>query len=232
MIEITKLRCKSILTALGLILAASWAVAQSSGHDGDTVVLQSGGGEFFIGGLPSGWRQIAGNDNDIVHHRQWIPIDQGTTDYRDSIVYQSLPRYAGIPAKEFLSGLASDYTQRCPQLLATEVKGSDNANGFDDALLILACTRNSTTDQGEVTLFRAVAGEKSFYVVQRAWLLPPFTPEAIPISGPQFDEASKVINYGHACQLGSQTRPCPAGWDGVLGGLDKNTPAVIFPASQ
>ena len=51
-----------------------------------------------------------------------------------------------------------------------------------------------------------MAGDKSFYVVQRAWLLPPFTPEAIPISGPQFDEASKVISFGHACQLGNQAR--------------------------
>ncbi len=218
------------LTSNGALAQTGTSADQESGYAGDTVVLQGGKGEYFIGGLPAGWRQIPGDHNDVVHERRWVPANQDPSSFKDSIVFQSLPQLAGMAPQKFFENFSQSYRERCTQLLSTDYKSAGNPNGFKDLSVILACTHNKETSGGEVTLFRGIAGSGAFYLIQRGWRLPSFTPEKIPVSGKQFDAATKAVDFGYACQIGNQTRPCPAGWQDVLSGLDESSPSVVFPA--
>lgn len=226
--------CGAVAVAFLIALAGSQARAQSgeSGYSGDTIVLLGGNGEYFVGGLPGGWRQLPARNTGLVSERLWIPANQDPASIKDSIVFQSLPTSAGVPSEAFFRSFAQDYRDRCPNLLATEFKPAVFANGFDDISVILACPENKETAFGEVTLFRAISGSGSFYLIQRGWQLAPFSPDRIPVSGKQFDAATKAVEFGYACEIGNGARPCPAGWEGVLSSLDSSTPGVVFPASN
>ena len=218
--------------AVALALPEARAQSGESGYAGDTIVLKGKNGEFFVGGLPAGWRQIPGRETRLIFERRWIPANQDPSTVRDAIVFQSLPGEAGKPSETFFRQYAQSYRERCPNLLATEFKPAAFANGFDDISVILACPENTETATGEVTLFRAIGGAGSFYLIQRGWQLPPFPPERIPVSGQQFDAATKAIEFGYACEIGNGSRPCPAGWEGVLSSLDSSTSGVVFPAGN
>ena len=219
----------ALSTACLLFVATPPAGAQTSNHSGDTVVMQGGKGEVYIAGLPKGWGVGFQESNEIGHHVEWVPRGQPAKDWRDMIAYQLFPKLIDLSPDQFLAKLADHYAQSCEQVLATDIEGMP-ANGYPGALRVLACTRNKLTGMGEVTLFRAVMGEEAFYVAQRAWRMDPFSPEEIPVTGQQLDGGRKVIEYGLACRQNTTTRPCPAGWDPVIGRLDAAKPLVVYKA--
>lgn len=241
MARLTRRRCglaALILTSvlvfalvLGKLGMDARALAQASNHSGDTVVLQGGDGEVYIAGLPSGWTLGFQESNEIGHHLEWVPDGQAPKDWRDMIAYQLFPKLIELDPDQFLTKMADHYADSCEQVLATDIEGTPN-NGYAGALRVLACTRNKVTGLGEVTLFRAVMGERAFYVVQRAWRMDPFEPDAIPVTGEQLDAGRKLIEYGVACRNNTPQRPCPPGWDRVLGSLDGGTPTVVYKATR
>ena len=125
--------------------------------------------------------------------------------------------------------MADHYADSCDKVLATDIELTPS-NGYPGALRVLACTRNKVTGLGEVTLFRAVMGDKAFYVAQRAWRMDAFEPQAIPVTGEQLDDGRRVIEFGLACHAGEAERPCPPGWGQVLETLDGSKPTVVFKA--
>jgi len=217
----------AVAAVAAVLLAAAPAGAQTSNHSGDTLVMQGGGGEVYIAGLPPGWQLGYQETTEIGHHLEWVPNGQPAKDWRDMIAYQLFPKLIDLPPDQFLAKMADHYADSCEQVLATDIEGAP-ANGYQGALRVLACTKNKVTGLGEVTLFRAVMGEEAFYVVQRAWRMEPFSAETIPVTGEQLDAGRKLVEYGVACH--SAGKPCPPGWDGVIGKLDKSKPTIVFKA--
>ena len=223
---------RGLAAALALLAAAfapPEAAAQSSQHSGDTLVLQGGGGEVYIAGLPKGWNLGFQESNEIGHHLEWVPRGQPVKDWRDMIAFQLFPKLIDVRPDQFLTKMADHYAQSCDQVLATDIEGTP-ANGYPGALRVLACTKNKVTGMGEVTLFRAVMGQEAFYVAQRAWRMQPFSPEAIPVTGDQLDAGRKLIEYGIACRSNASASPCPPGWDPVLARIDDSKPSVVYKA--
>ena len=215
---------------LFLSIPTDEAAAQASKHSGDTVVLQGGGGEVYIAGLPAGWTLGFQESNEIGHHLEWVPQGQPVKDWRDMIAFQLFPKLIDIEPDHFLVKMADHYAQSCDQVLATDIEGTP-ANGYPGAIRVLACTKNKVTGLGEITLFRAVMGQEAFYVAQRAWRMAPFSAEAIPVTGEQLDSGRKLIEYGLACRSNNPNRPCPPGWDRVLSSLDSNQPSIVYKAN-
>ena len=232
-----RIRTAVAAAALAAATLAAWAgtvpvPARAQGGDGggDTLVLQGGGGEVYIAGLPKGWSLGFQESTEIGHHLEWVPAGQPVRDWRDMIAYQLFPKPVDLAPERFLNKMADHYADSCEQVLATDVEGTPS-NGFPGAFRVLACTRNKVTGLGEVTLFRAVMGERAFYVAQRAWRTDPFAPEKIPVTGDQLDDGRKLIEYGVACRGQTRQRPCPPGWDPVLSTLDASKqPTVVYKA--
>jgi hypothetical protein len=222
----------AVLAALALgLLGAAPAAAQSSSHAGDTLVFQGGEGEVYIAGLPGGWSLGLEESNEFGHQLEWLPAGQPVKEWRDMIAYQLFPELVGMAPELFLTRMAEYYAESCEEVLATDVEGA-SSNGFPGALRVLACTKNKLTGLGEVTLFRAVKGDRAFYVAQRAWRMDPFAAQAIPVSAEQLDSARKLIEFGMACHKGDAQRPCPPGWEPVLATLDTAKPAVVYKANK
>ena len=113
--------------------------------------------------------------------------------------------------------------------MVTEVE-SKPVNGYAAGSRLIACTRDKQSGKGSVSLYQVVAGERALYVVQRAYRVPPFSTDGVPLAGADLDAGRSAVSFGVACERGTAIRPCPADWAPVLAPLDPSRQLVVFPA--
>ncbi|HEY5598133.1 MAG TPA: hypothetical protein VIK47_04945 [Kiloniellales bacterium] len=218
------------LAALLLIASLGpWAARPAAAQQGDSVVLMGGGDEVYIAGLPAGWRKQAEASDALGHRADWLPPDQTLENWRDRLTVQLIADVAGQAPERFLDNLAALSTDSCEAVMVTEVQ-SASVNGYPAAARLIACTRDKQTGKGNVALYRVVAGARALYVLQRAYRLPPFTADGVPVAAADLEAGRAALAFGLACQRGTTTHPCPADWAPVLAPLDGSRPLVIFPA--
>lgn len=219
------------LTAL--LLAAVFGVLQEvrpvAAQMGDSAVLFGGGDEVYIAGLPAGWRKQAEASDALGYRADWLPADQTLENWRDRMTLQLIPDVAGQAPERFLDNLAALWTESCEAVMVTEVK-SEPVNGYAAGSRLIACTRDKQSGKGSVSLYRVVAGENALYVAQRAYRVPPFSADGVPLTGAVLDLGRSAVNFGTACERGAAARPCPADWRPVLAPLDPKRQLVVFPA--
>lgn len=216
----------ALLAALLLVPAAGPAAAQG----GDTAVLLGGGDEVYIAGLPMGWRKLAEASDALGYRADWLPADQTLQDWRDRITVQLIPDVIGQAPERFLDNLAALSTDTCAAVMVTEV-ASAPINGYAAASRLIACTRDKQSGKGNISLYRVIAGARALYVVQRAYRVPPFTTDGVPLAPAELEAGRAAIAFGLPCLRGAPTQPCPADWQPVLAPLDASRPLVIFPPS-
>ncbi len=213
-------------------MAVVWAALHSSyvfAQQGDSAVLLGGAGEYYIAALPAGWSKRSEIADEMGRHGDWLPGGQTLARWRDRITLQVVPEMAGRTPRTFLDQMTDLRAQVCDGIFATEVE-SASLNGFSIGFRIIACTRDTRTGTGSVTLLRAVSGERALYVVQRVFQVAPFEPGTFPIDGGTLDAARADIEYGLPCRRGQPQRPCPLAWREVLDGLPAERSLAVFPA--
>ncbi len=214
-----------LVVGFGLLQESRLAMAQA----GDTAVLFGGGDEVYIAGLPAGWRKQAEASDALGHRAVWLPAGQTLLDWRDRMTLQLIPDMVGQMPERFLDNLAALWTEACEAVMVTEVKSAP-VNGYAASSRLIACTRDKQSGKGSVSLYRVVAGKRALYVVQRAYRMPPFSADGVPLAGTDLDLGRAAVDFGTACERGAATRPCPADWRPVLAPLDPTRKLVVFPA--
>ena len=212
------------LAVILLVPATGPAIAQG----GDTAVLLGGGDEVYIAGLPAGWRKQAEASDALGYRADWLPADQNLQDWRDRITVQLIPGVVGQAPERFLDNLAALSTETCAAVMVTEV-ASAPVNGYPAASRLIGCTRDKQSGKGNISLYRVVAGARALYVVQRAYRVPPFTADGVPLAAAELAAGRAAIAFGLPCLRGVTAQPCPADWQPVLAPLDASRPLVIFP---
>ncbi len=214
---------------LAAVVGALATAAPATAQTGDSAVLFGGGDEVYIAGLPAGWRKQAEASDALGYRADWMPAGQTVEDWRDRMTLQLIPDVAGQVPEQFLDNLAALWTDGCESVMVTEVQ-TEAVNGYAAGSRLIACTRDKQSGTGSVSLYRVVAGERALYIVQRAYRVPPFTTERVPLAGADLDAGRKAVGFGTACERGAAARPCPADWAPVLAPLDPGRRLVVFPA--
>jgi hypothetical protein len=80
---------------------------------------------------------------------------------------------------------------------------SAQENGYPIALWLMACPRNKDTGKPEMTWFKAMQGNDSFYVVQKAFKFDP--PKE------QVAQWTRYLKSVTICDTRLRERACPAG---------------------
>jgi len=215
------------------LLAAVFGLSQEArpvmAQVGDTAVLFGGGDEVYIAGLPAGWRKQAEARDALGYRADWLPADQTLEDWRDRMTLQLIPEVTGQVPEQFLDNLAALWADSCEAVMVTEVE-SKPVNGYATGSRLIACTRDKQSGKGSVSLYQVIAGERALYVVQRAYRVPPFSTDGVPLAGADLDAGRSAVGFGVACERGTAIRPCPADWAPVLAPLDPSRQLVVFPA--
>jgi hypothetical protein len=83
-------------------------------------------------------------------------------------------------------------------------------NGYPFALWMQMCRNNPQVNQAEITLFKVIQGNDSFYFVHRAWRVPTVSPnEAIPIDPNELVEWGRYMRLVGVCDTRIPERNCP-----------------------
>lgn len=222
---------------LAFLVLVACAGAVQAQEQGDSVVLQGGGGEVYIGGLPPGWAEAAQIDGMPADFVAWTPQGQTSNDWRDMIAAQLFAKLGGRDPRVFLDRVTAGYEQACASISTTSIKPVP-VNGLPSAFRAVACGRNSASGFGEVVLLRVIAGQNALYLMERIYRTDPFAAGTIPIDNDVLALGKASLELGLACQRTlpgggpSNGSPCPEGWTPALESLVEGQAVTVFPAGE
>ncbi|WP_282604821.1 hypothetical protein [Pelagibius sp. Alg239-R121] len=206
-------------------------------EQGDSVVLQGGGGEVYIGGLPPGWAAAARVEGMPVDFAAWTPRGQTSSDWKEMIAAQLFSGLGGREPAAFLDRVTAGYDQACDSISTTSIKPVP-VNGLPSAFRAIACSHNSASGFGEVVLLRVVTGRNALYLMERIYRTEPFAPGTIPFDNGFLAQGKTSLELGLACQRAvgveqtATASPCPEGWKPALDGLVEGQAVTVFPAGE
>jgi hypothetical protein len=129
-----------------------------------------------------------------------VPKSQTVENWTEMLTIQTF--YGGLPytPEGLYRGFSDRWTRSCSGGLG-QLISKGNENGYDYAFWLMICPLNSKTGKPEYTWFKAIRGNDSFYVVQKAWKYEP--------SKPEIEKWSKYLRKVSVCDSRIPGRECP-----------------------
>ncbi|MBF0561364.1 MAG: hypothetical protein HQL37_04950 [Alphaproteobacteria bacterium] len=153
---------------------------------------------------PPSWIALHQNKTAGAEEVALVPPWQKADAWQDMLMYQEFKNRSGVNPRTVLDGAITEGRKSCPSLLAGTVQ-EGIVNGYSGAFLSVSCPA-----QGEINLIKVVAGEKNFYLVQRSWRRPPFSPDKPPLKSTDIDIWVKFLSRLKPCDTRNRAHPCPS----------------------
>jgi hypothetical protein len=199
----------------------------AAGPQVQRVMIPGGDGEAVTIRMPQGWILANRGERDGIAVLEWIPSGQTLTGWTDIITLQRLPGITDVAPAEMLDRMVTDYRRACADMITGTRTVTAIAN-FPVAVHLVACPDYAATRQSEITLFTGIAGENSFYLLQRAWRRAPFQGRDVPLTDAEMQEGGRQIGDVSACRLGDPAAPCAPAIVGMLQALGTSADIVVW----
>jgi hypothetical protein len=108
----------------------------------------------------------------------------------------------GVTPDQFRAGVEKSWSGACANAVAGPVAQAVE-NGYRIAFWMMFCPRNKQTGKQETTWYKAIQGNDSFYVVQKAFRFDP--------SRDQIVQWTKYLKRVAVCDTRLKAQACPAG---------------------
>ncbi len=102
---------------------------------------------------------------------EMVPKEQTVEDWTEMVTVQIFHAVKAPPEK-FRDTLRQRWVAGCPGGSGADVV-SDTENGYPVLIWLLDCPKNPQSGKPEITWFKAIAGNDSFYLVQKAFKFKP-----------------------------------------------------------
>jgi len=157
--------------------------------------------EQFFYAVPKGWVLGFSERQGNMLMKEFVPEGETVENWNEMLTTQIF--YGGVNQSPdaFASGMRRLWKKHCPRSLVSLGK-SGKENGYSFEFWQQICNKNPKTNRPEVTFIKAIEGNDSFYVVQKAWKRLP-TDEEI-------RNWSKNLRYAHVCDSRIPERKCSA----------------------
>lgn len=157
--------------------------------------------ENLLVAMPAGFKvgfQVARSG---MKMQEWVPDGQSVEDWTEMVTVQIFGGAQKVDPAQFLSNIEEQWLKACLGSRASDV-ASSTANGYAVSSVELRCPLNKKTGKPEDTLFRAIKGNDSLYVVQKAFRFDP--------NEDQRNETAKFLDAVSVCDARTDEHPCPA----------------------
>lgn len=156
-------------------------------------------GENLLVVLPPGYKIDFQQKNARLIHTEMVPVAQSVKDWSEMLTVQVFLGQKRTP-ESFKLQLGQLWTANCADSRAADIwRGEEN--GYSALIWLLACPLNKATGKPEITWFKGIQGNDSFYLVQKAYKFMP-TPEQ---NTPWMQYLTKVS----VCDSRLPDRACP-----------------------
>jgi len=158
-------------------------------------------GENLIVTPPAGFKVGYKGTNNGMNMMEWVPAGETVQNWSEMVTVQIFNKRADLDPAQFLGRLQQQWLTACQGSKPASIL-TGKANGYTASMMMLHCPLLAATGKPETTMFRAIKGNDSFYVVQRA--------VRAAASADQVEKMKQYLGEVSVCQAGSSQHPCPA----------------------
>lgn len=156
--------------------------------------------ENLLVGMPQGFKVGFQESRKGLNMQEFVPAAETVQNWTEMVTVQLFLGRKDLEPSQFLAAMQQEWAGACKGSTATPIT-TDKVNGYPAALILLRCPLLASTGRPETTLLKAIKGNDSFYVVQRAV-------RSVP-SGERLETMRKYIASVSVCDTRLATSPCP-----------------------
>jgi hypothetical protein len=149
-----------LLTALMLGLLVAWPAAAALVN------------ENLLTTPPAGYHVGFSNKTADGLITEWVPAGETVENWTEMVTVQVFYHLHGSP-ESFMSNLETRWLRSCPGAGPAQPIANAVENGYPTLVWLLSCPQNPANGKMEITWFKAVQGNDSFYLVQKAFKFAP-----------------------------------------------------------
>lgn len=177
---------KRLLTAFFFLLASSPAIAFE--------------GENLLVSLPPGYKIDFQQKKGGAQITEMVPSNETVHAWTEMVTVQVFSGMKGVTPDQFRARMQQLWTTSCANAVAGPVTQAVE-NGYPIAFWMMSCALNKQTGKPETTWFKAIRGNDSFYVVQKAFRFDP--------SNDQIVQWTLYLKKVAVCDTRLKERACP-----------------------
>jgi hypothetical protein len=157
--------------------------------------------ENLLVAMPKGYKPDYRAKNAREMITEMVPLNESVKSWTEMVTVQIF--FGAKPGPEaFRDRIAQGWAKSCKDATAHKI-AQGKENGYPFAVWMLTCPRNAQTGKPEWTWFKAIQGNDSLYVVQKAFK---FEPERV-----QIIEWTRYLKGVSVCDTRGTEHRCPAG---------------------
>jgi len=157
-------------------------------------------GENLLVDMPPGFKVGYQDSRNGVKLAEWIPVSETVQNWSEMVTVQIFSKRSDLDPAQFLHKIEEQWLTACKGSAPVPTV-TGKANGYVVSMVLLRCPLLPSTGKPETTMFRAIKGNESFYLVQRAV-------RSLP-SQDQLERIKQYLGSANVCDAGSPAHPCP-----------------------
>ena len=157
--------------------------------------------ENLLQNMPKGYKVDFQTKQGNMVMTEMVPQSESVKNWAEMVTTQIFLGLKNATPESFQAYMQKTWGASCTASTATPVT-SGKENGYPFSIWIQTCPENQSTGKPENTWFKAIKGNDSFYVIQKAFK---FTPSN--------DQITQWMQYFHSamvCDTRLADSPCPA----------------------
>jgi hypothetical protein len=155
--------------------------------------------ENLLVGLPQGFKVGFSDSRNGMNMQEWVPANETVQNWTEMVTVQIFLNRKDLEPAQFLATMEKQWAGACKGSTATPpVTGK--ANGYTSATMLLRCPLLASSSKPETTMMKAVKGNDSFYLVQRAV-------RGVPTSA-QLERTKQYLEGVSVCDTRRPAHPC------------------------
>jgi hypothetical protein len=159
-------------------------------------------GENLLVTAPAGYKAGFSDRNAKMVMTEFVPAGQSVQNWTEMVTVQVFLGMKRASPAAFRDRMEKLWAGSCAKAAMVPISAATE-NGYEVVLWRLTCPLNKTTGKPEMTWFKAIAGNDSFYVVQKAFK---FEPPSEKVA-----EWIAYLNKVSVCDTRLPERACPSG---------------------
>jgi hypothetical protein len=156
--------------------------------------------ETLLESMPAGFKVGYQVSHNGINMQEWVPEGETVENWSEMITTQVLLGKGNIDPAQFVNSIGQKWLSGCPGSTPDAIH-SGTANGYPVSMLLLQCPLNPQSGKPEATLLRAIKGNDSFYVVQRA--------SRHTVAKDQINQMAQFLATVSVCDTRLAEHPCP-----------------------
>ena len=159
-------------------------------------------GENLLAALPQGYKVDFQQKKGSAQITEMVPASETVQGWTEMVTVQVFGGMKGVTPDQFRERMVKLWAGSCANAVAGPPTRAVE-NGYPIAFWMMSCPLNKQTGKPETTWFKAIQGQDSFYVVQKAFKFDP--------SQDQIVQWTLYLKKVAVCDTRVTARACPAG---------------------